>query len=1145
MTDMAAKEDVGARTTAFDDETTAAGDRSAFWPRKATGLSIIVALYALLAVAGFKLSPIDDPMAGLWLANGAAAGCLWRLRPSTRRLLGTGIGLCAVLYFIVAGFGFVGTIAATAGTLLHIAATTLVTAKLARRDRIHLHDTGVLAAVVVCVPALSALAQTLLVTLVAAPGTPGTAETWWIFWLSGALGTAVALPISLAIADPGRVLHRGGRLAESLAIALCCLVLAGLFGMQGHASFALVFILLVAASVRLSPIETALTSSLAVLIVIALQGIAPLPAALAATPALALTLPLPILVALPYIFSRVFQQHRTDLQSLRASETRFRGAMDHAAIGMAIVAPSGLIIEANRSFAEMLGRSQSEMAGIDFRDITYPEDLSHDIGQLQRVLDGAIDSYRMEKRYLTSSARIVWCNLSVSAVRHPETRSVINLIAQVENIDTRKRAEAALSDNESRLSFALESARHGVWDRDLVAGTTYYSPMWSALLGLTQEEVGDRENIWLELIHPEDRTRALQLDVDCISGKADSFVAEFRMRHRDGRWIWILDRGRVLSRDANGRATRMIGTHADITARKEAEQDLRKLSAALYDEKERLRVTLYSIGDGVICADTAGRVTFVNPTAEQLTGWNAQEALGRPIGDILQLRDGLSGAELPNPIDVCLREARPYHLRSDAVMITRRGDTRNVQDSAAPIRNAEGEIQGVVLVFQDITKARALEAELAQSARLDALTGLPNRLALEQSLEEARGFVRASSRKFTLGFIDLDRFKILNDSAGHEAGNALLVAVASKIRSVVAQHGLTVRLGGDEFAILLNDLGIEEAEATARALCCGLASLDFSWAGKSFQISASIGLAELIDGDIGVSELMSRADVACYTAKLNGRNRVCVYRADDGDAGRYHRDIQIASGIRAAIAEDRFRIFAQRIEYLQEHTPGRRYFEILLRLQDENGKLLLPGAFIPAAERYDLMGEIDRWVVSTTLRRYGPRLALTGDFGLAINLSANSLNDPNLWAFVRNELEVSGIEPNRLHFEITETALINNMAAANDFVAQARATGCGITLDDFGAGLSSFSYLRQFPVDELKIDGNFIRQIKSSAVDRAIVESINELGHKFGAHTIAEFVEDLETLELLRNMGIDMAQGYAIARPIPIEDVLDALAAGA
>jgi diguanylate cyclase (GGDEF)-like protein len=441
-------------------------------------------------------------------------------------------------------------------------------------------------------------------------------------------------------------------------------------------------------------------------------------------------------------------------------------------------------------------------------------------------------------------------------------------------------------------------------------------------------------------------------------------------------------------------------------------------------------------------------------------------------------------------------------------------------------------------VFQDVTKDRVLQQALVHSASHDSLTSLPNRMAFEHGLREAVGQVRRGGREQVLCYIDLDRFKIVNDGAGHAAGDALLRDVANLLRRRCRAEDLVARLGGDEFALLLHDCTIGDGVTIARQLIRAVAGLRFLWDDKAYHIGASVGLT-VVAADAGrPDELMSQADVACYTAKTAGRSRVSIYGGDGSAARRHHREIQVAAGIRNAIETNRFRLYAQEIRSLRPQAEPMRHFEILLRMQDDNGGIVEPADFIPASERYDLMGSIDRWVIRTTLRDHGPHLRAAPDLSIGINLSANSLNDPFLWPFLKEELFVSGLNPGRLHLEITETAMINNLGAAGQFVSRARGAGCRVVLDDFGTGLSSFSYLRQFPVDGLKIDGGFIRQVVGSEVDRAIVESINAIGHRLGAITIAEHVEDEETLEIVRAMGIDQAQGFAVGRPQPIDTAL-------
>lgn len=698
-----------------------------------------------------------------------------------------------------------------------------------------------------------------------------------------------------------------------------------------------------------------------------------------------------------------------------------------------------------------------------------------------------------------------------------------------------KQDQLALRESEHRFRTAMENSAIGMALVNLDGNWGRVNHAVCEMLGYSPEEL--RRLNFQAVTHPDDLITDLAEVGRIMSGEIDTYRMEKRYIRKDGQVIWVLLAVSIVRDPNTGSPLYFISQMEDIDRRKRTEEAQIALSEALFEEKERLRTTLYSIGDAVMSTDAAQHITFMNPIAEQLTGWSMAEAAGRRLDEVFKLIDEATGEAAPSPVEACLANLQPFYLHGDMILIDRFGERRSVQDSAAPIRKSTGEVIGSVLVFQDVTKARRLQRELAYSALHDALTDLPNRKALEQGILMASEQARLYHRRYSLCFIDLDRFKVINDSAGHAAGDALLREVASTIRAQLREGDLTARLGGDEFAVLLPDCSIENAEPIATNLVETIGAMTFIWEDRVYAPDASIGITE-ITGSAEVAAIMSQADAACFAAKAAGRNRISLYRPEESEAKRYHQDIQIASGIRAAISADRFRIFAQEILDLRQDGRQRPYFELLLRLEDENGKMILPGNFIPAAERYDLMGELDRWLLRTTMRSFGPRLHAARDTSLAINLSANSLNDPSLWSFVQKELADSGIAPGRLHFEITETALINNLNAANQFVTAARAADCHITLDDFGSGLSSFPYLRQFPVDQLKIDGNFIRQMKTSMADRTIVEAINDLGHRFGAATIAEFVEDAETLAMVRDLGIDKAQGFFIGRPAPLEVVI-------
>jgi diguanylate cyclase (GGDEF)-like protein/PAS domain S-box-containing protein len=690
----------------------------------------------------------------------------------------------------------------------------------------------------------------------------------------------------------------------------------------------------------------------------------------------------------------------------------------------------------------------------------------------------------------------------------------------------REAAEAALATAEQRWRYALDGAGQGVWDFDFQTGRAFFSIGWKTMLGHSDDEIGESFDEWGSRLHPGDRERTL-----AAADRGDPEI-EYRMRHKDGSWRWILSRGRIIERSASGDARRKIGTHTDITERK-------RLTEALSGEKERLRITLNSIGDAVICTDRDALITFMNPVAERMTGWPQDAALGRAVTEVFKPVDEATGAAVPDPVRQCLDRGAPYYLEAEATLTSRTGETRHIRDSAAPVRTAAGEIVGAVLVFQDVTRAHALQRELVHSALHDPLTGLPNRTAFEQRLQQAWDQARDQRREHVLCFLDLDRFKSVNDSAGHAAGDALLREVAGLIRGSARLGDFAARLGGDEFALLLEDCTPQDAVAVVRQVIDALGALRFPWDGRIHTIGASAGLTAITEASPRAVELLTQADAACYAAKAAGRNRVLVYdqgQGQDGAVPIHPRQILGASGIRNAIDADRFRLFAQEVRDLSP-GDGTRHFELLLRLEDGSGTIFEPGGFIPAAERYDLMAALDRWVIRTALSRHGRRI-LDGNLSIGLNLSAHSLQDQRLWPFVQEQLRAAAVPATRVHFEITETALINNLSAASQFVAKARAAGCGVILDDFGTGISSFTYLRQVPVDGLKIDGSLIRRIRSSPIDHAIVRSINEIGHDLGARTVAESVEDAETLAIVRELGIDRAQGYAIGPVLPLDRMI-------
>ena len=690
-------------------------------------------------------------------------------------------------------------------------------------------------------------------------------------------------------------------------------------------------------------------------------------------------------------------------------------------------------------------------------------------------------------------------------------------------------AQQELIQSEERFDLAMRGSNDGLWDWDAQTNTVYYSPRWKAMLGFAEDELDNREEAWSNRVHPEDLPRARAAIEANLRGETPFYESVHRIRHRDGSWRWHLERG-ISVHDDSGRAYRMVGTNTDITERKQAED-------ALFEEKERALVTLNSIGDAVITTDESGLVVFMNPIAEVLTGWTQAEAAGRTLEEIFPIVNEISREPLDNPVNYCLHEGKVAALTSNTILVNRHGHEIAIEDSAAPIRDRNGRIIGVVMVFHDVTMARELTQKMTWQATHDALTGLVNRAEFERRLAALIRQPGEPGSTHALLYIDLDQFKVVNDTCGHVAGDELLRQLSFLLKEHVRDSDTLARLGGDEFGLLLERCPLGRAREIAESLRHVIKDFRFTWDEKPFEIGASIGVVEVDEDSESLSTVMSAADVACYAAKDLGRNRVHVYEPNDEELKQRRGEMQWIGRINNALANDRLVLYGQAIRPVGGEADEGRHYEILVRMLDEEGELVPPAAFIPAAERYNLMPSVDKWVVNHVCRLAGA-LRARGGAGqltmLAINLSGSTLSDDDFLGFVRHQLEAYRVPPELICFEITETAAIANLARAIQFIREMKRLGCRFALDDFGSGLSSFAYLKNLPVDYLKIDGGFIRDMVADPIDRAMVRSINEVGHVMGIQTIAEFVEDEETLAVLRSIGVDYAQGFGIAHPAPL-----------
>lgn len=592
---------------------------------------------------------------------------------------------------------------------------------------------------------------------------------------------------------------------------------------------------------------------------------------------------------------------------------------------------------------------------------------------------------------------------------------------------------------------------------------------------------------------------------------------------------------RTLSASQLARLQLLAGQIATLLGAPQLQRDVQRLMQGIrqVSDDQHARMTLRSIGDGVVTLDRGGRITFMNDLAEHLTGWTLAGAVGKRLAQVVTLKneDGQSFT-LPD-LESSGFSANPLTART--VLVRRDGHEISIEGTFAPILADDRSMAGTVFTFRNVTVARRVAAELSHQATHDPLTGLANRRALERRIGQALKTCQSGSSHALL-YLDLDQFKAVNDSAGHLAGDELLRQLSTLLKQHLRESDLLARLGGDEFGVLLENCDPGHAETVAEKLRLTVEQFSFIWKDRAFDIGVSIGLVNMQDDALTLTEVLSQADEACYGAKAAGRNRVYAYQPGAHARAQHHTEREWMLEIKAALREQRLflcrqPIFAVERERADADGPG--HAEVFVRMRARNGAIVPPMAFIPAAERFRLMPALDRWVIDAVL---GHLAADRADDGLyAVNLSGASLLDETFPSFLRERFEHHGLAPGRLCFEITETAAIAHLNRTVELIDELRELGCLFAIDDFGSGMSSFGYLKHLKVDYLKIDGSLVQGIVEDPIHYAMVESINRIGQLMGIRTVAEFVEDEAIFEAVRTIGVDCAQGYGLARPQNLE----------
>lgn len=575
---------------------------------------------------------------------------------------------------------------------------------------------------------------------------------------------------------------------------------------------------------------------------------------------------------------------------------------------------------------------------------------------------------------------------------------------------------------------------------------------------------------------------------------------------------------------------KVIVTFLDITEQKRLEHTLQQKSGELEDERERVQLTLNNIREGVITTDVSGLVIGLNPTAQKLTGWH--EGFQGVSIDTVFSPQTVSSDNLKVMFEACKERMGPIECDTQSYILTKDGGEIWVTYSVTPIITNSGSITGFLIIFHDVSESRGLLERIRVQSSRDQLTNLFNRQEFEKHLTDALNSAKLKGHTHSLLYLDLDQFKVVNDTCSHSAGDELLRQVARLLLKKVRTDDIIARMGGDEFAVLLKTCNETGALKIAQSIHKDISAYRFNWESKTFSVGASIGIVPINANISNVEDLLSYADSAVYVAKDSGRNRVQLYDEKQEVLAQQQEQLHYIAKINHALDNNRMVLSSQIIAPIVKNSEEGTHYELLIRMIDEDGKVIQPGDFLPAAERYNLMPKIDRWVVENAFQWLSVHGHKKGAIGLcSINLSGHSLGEESFFDFVEEQFTKFRVPGERICFEITESMAIYNLSKTLEFIDRFRSRGCKFSLDDFGSGFSSYGYLKSLPVDFLKIDGSFVRQMADDPIDYAMVKSINEVGHVMNRKTIAEFVENERTLEMLREIGVDYAQGYGIAKP--------------
>jgi diguanylate cyclase (GGDEF)-like protein/PAS domain S-box-containing protein len=626
-----------------------------------------------------------------------------------------------------------------------------------------------------------------------------------------------------------------------------------------------------------------------------------------------------------------------------------------------------------------------------------------------------------------------------------------------------------------------------------------------------------------DLIRPAYRRRASAIIQQQLEGKTGGVRYELQLIDGEERTRWAEATGMRM----RYRGKTVIVTIArDVTHRKSVE-------ATLSRGRDQAQITLESLSEGLITADVNGNIDYMNAAAVTLTGASQDKAIGQPFGEIVKLVDEGDNRDLGDPVSRTLAMRKRVSMGRRALLMPVNGSGEvSIEATASPIFKPDGEMSGAVLIMRDVGELRGLTREMSYQASHDALTGLVNRREFERQIDVALDGTQAESEHHVLCYMDLDRFKVVNDTCGHLAGDNMLREVAALLREQVRDSDIVARLGGDEFALLLTGCPLEKACQIADDVCTAVRNYHFVWQDRIFDVGISIGLVEINQQSTSIEDVLSAADSACYVAKQQGRGRVHVYSARDEEAARQRGEIHWLRKLQSAIRDETFVLLEQPIISVAGRIPRGPAVEVFVRLDDEEDGLISPYEFMRAAERYQLSGAIDRWVVQTTLASVSNgAIRLPDERSVAINLFGQTMADDDFLDFVVDALDHSKVDPEKICFEVTEQAVLHDLDHSRRFIGVLHGMGCSFALDDFGSDVGSLASLKGLEIDFLKLDGIYTRDLVSDSVSQEVVSSVTRMAHAVGFKVIAEQVEDQVNFDGLRDLGVNFIQGNYVEEP--------------